>query len=65
MHDIIHNGGYFVKDHIITILIIMYAGGINLASGKLVETDQEKDKGQTGEITGEPIAWPSCSYTQY
>ena len=61
MHNIIPNGGDFIEDHDITIIIILYAGGINLASGKPVETDQEKDKEQTGEIAGEPITWPSCS----
>ena len=47
----------------IIIIIIIYwsfcAGAINLASGKPVETDHEKDKEQTREITGEPIIWPS------
>ena len=63
MHNIITNGGDFVEDHDIAIITIMYAGGINLASGKPVETDQDKDKEKMGEIAGEPITWPSCSYS--
>lgn len=45
----------FQHANVIYNIIRFCVGAINLASGKPVETDQEKEKEKTGETPGKPI----------